>query len=478
MATTARLGIDIVGTDRTRAGFASAQRSMAGLNRSVNQFKGITAGFVGGNILASFVRGLISVNREVPAVKTAFDNMSTAWRGFAQKVGEAGLNDALINFANRLGNLIVGTDGLSKSIGAFLGGAVNTMGALFEGIGRSIAFVYDNIVIFGRGLAALIIVETASKIIALGRGFVLLISTMRAAGIATGIFTLIQRRMLLFWTAIIAVGAHVTGTFEKLTGVINQAFEAGEKLLPLLGEDIALGLQRMGFDVKSLTADFGNYESKLVGIPSATDPATASTVKLGKAAKTAALDVASTTSVWQEIGQTISSSFSSSIDGLIDRTMSLSQAFSSMVTSILKSLTNMFANQAFNSLFGGGSTGGGGGFLGSLFSSFFKGPASPMPSTTFGGPKAAGGPVSVGKSYLVGERGPEMFVPGVAGGIIPNGRGGNQVNVTVKNYVGARVETRQDSRGNPIIELHKMVADVVDGRMQGRFGVKPTKVRR
>ena len=477
MATTARLGIDIVGTDRTRAGFASAQRSMAGLNRSVNQFKGIAAGFAGGNILASFVRGLISVNREVPAVKTAFENMSTAWRGFAQKVGEAGLNDALINFANRLGRLIVGTDGLSKSIGAFLGGAVNTMGALFEGIGRSIAFVYDNIVIFGRGLAALILVETASKIIALGRGFVLLISTMRAAGIATGIFTLIQRRMLLFWTAIIAVGAHVTGTFDRLTEVINQAFEAGEKLLPLIGEDIALGLQRMGFDVKSLTADFGNYESKLAGIPSATDPATASTVKLGKAAKTAAIDVASTTSVWQEIGQSISSSFSSSIDGVIDRTMSLSQAFKSMATSVLKSVTNMFANQALNSLFGGGSAGGNG-ILGSLFSSFFKGSASAMPSATFGGPKAAGGPVSAGKSYTVGENGPETLVMGNSGHIIPNGRGGNQVNVTVKNYVGARVETRQDSRGNPIIALHKMVADVVDGRMQGRYGAKPAHVRR
>jgi phage-related minor tail protein len=31
-----------------------------------------------------------------------------------------------------------------------------------------------------------------------------------------------------------------------------------------------------------------------------------------------------------------------------------------------------------------------------------------------------GGPVSGGQPYLVGERGPELFVPSVSGGIVPN----------------------------------------------------------
>jgi hypothetical protein len=54
----------------------------------------------------------------------------------------------------------------------------------------------------------------------------------------------------------------------------------------------------------------------------------------------------------------------------------------------------------------------------------------------FGGARANGGPVGAGRAYLVGERGPELFVPGAAGGIIPNNRlggGGVQnVNVTVQ----------------------------------------------
>lgn len=38
----------------------------------------------------------------------------------------------------------------------------------------------------------------------------------------------------------------------------------------------------------------------------------------------------------------------------------------------------------------------------------------------FGGARAEGGPVGSNKTYLVGERGPELFVPNVAGTIVPN----------------------------------------------------------
>lgn len=38
----------------------------------------------------------------------------------------------------------------------------------------------------------------------------------------------------------------------------------------------------------------------------------------------------------------------------------------------------------------------------------------------FAGFRADGGPVSSGKSYIVGERGPELFTPNVSGGITPN----------------------------------------------------------
>jgi phage-related minor tail protein len=37
-----------------------------------------------------------------------------------------------------------------------------------------------------------------------------------------------------------------------------------------------------------------------------------------------------------------------------------------------------------------------------------------------GGARAAGGPVDAGVPYLVGEKGPELFVPGASGAIAPN----------------------------------------------------------
>jgi hypothetical protein len=75
----------------------------------------------------------------------------------------------------------------------------------------------------------------------------------------------------------------------------------------------------------------------------------------------------------------------------------------------------------------------GGGFnLGSAFSAAF--------TSVLG--FANGGNPPVGKASLVGERGPELFVPSVPGRIIPNGQigGGNPVSVTI-NAPGATAET-------------------------------------
>jgi hypothetical protein len=56
--------------------------------------------------------------------------------------------------------------------------------------------------------------------------------------------------------------------------------------------------------------------------------------------------------------------------------------------------------------------------------------------SVFGGPRAMGGSVTGGSSYLVGERGPELFVPNSNGSIVPNSRmGGTTVNISVSGAV-------------------------------------------
>lgn len=60
-----------------------------------------------------------------------------------------------------------------------------------------------------------------------------------------------------------------------------------------------------------------------------------------------------------------------------------------------------------------------GGLLGSLFSSFAG--SGGGGGGQFDGYRANGGPVTSGRAYMVGERGPELFVPRTSGTVLPNG---------------------------------------------------------
>jgi hypothetical protein len=63
--------------------------------------------------------------------------------------------------------------------------------------------------------------------------------------------------------------------------------------------------------------------------------------------------------------------------------------------------------------------------------------------TAFGGFRANGGSVQAGKSYVVGERGAEMFVPSSNGTIVPNGgMGGGTINITVNGAIDAEGTAR------------------------------------
>jgi phage-related minor tail protein len=59
------------------------------------------------------------------------------------------------------------------------------------------------------------------------------------------------------------------------------------------------------------------------------------------------------------------------------------------------------------------------------------------------GARAMGGPVNAGSPYVVGEKGPELFVPSSSGSIVPNGAmgssGGGSGGVTVNYNIAAGV---------------------------------------
>jgi lambda family phage tail tape measure protein len=103
---------------------------------------------------------------------------------------------------------------------------------------------------------------------------------------------------------------------------------------------------------------------------------------------------------------------SSAIDKFVDTgKLSFSDLASSIVKDLLKIQLRMAMMQSISSMFGGG-------MFGNLFGG---GPTEVSATTSYVGPAFAdGGNPPVGIPSLVGERGPEIFVPKTAGTIIPN----------------------------------------------------------
>lgn len=99
--------------------------------------------------------------------------------------------------------------------------------------------------------------------------------------------------------------------------------------------------------------------------------------------------------------------------------------------SALNEIAAYALQSGISSLFGGGGggSGGSGGGLGGLGNLFGQ-----TIGALFGLPgRASGGPVSPGRAFIVGERGPEVFVPTAAGRIETQGGGaGSDVRVAIQ----------------------------------------------
>lgn len=114
----------------------------------------------------------------------------------------------------------------------------------------------------------------------------------------------------------------------------------------------------------------------------------------------------------------------------------------SFVNAVGQMIAQWLAFKAIQSATGGG--------LGGIVGSFF------------GGGFAQGGPVLNDRAYLVGERGPEIFVPNTAGSIIPNNQTGAGGNVTVNLIEDRSRAGKTESRmNNGAQELDVFVADIM-----------------
>ena len=135
---------------------------------------------------------------------------------------------------------------------------------------------------------------------------------------------------------------------------------------------------------------------------------------------------------WQEIAGTIENGVVNAIEGAIQGTKTLGEVASSVFNQIASQLLRMGVNYA----------------LSGMFPALFP-------------QRAEGGPVKGGSPYIVGEKGPELFVPGSSGNIVPNdAMGGANIVVNV-DASGSSVEGDEaQSR-----ELGNMLAGAIQAEL-------------
>lgn len=118
----------------------------------------------------------------------------------------------------------------------------------------------------------------------------------------------------------------------------------------------------------------------------------------------------------ENIFSSMTSNMNSALDSFVDNGKF---SFNDLASSIIRDILKIQLRAAAANLFSSGAN-----FLGFT-----------LPG------RATGGPVSAGMPYMIGERGPEMFIPAQAGNIVPNnklsGMGGGGSNTYITNNISA-----------------------------------------
>ena len=151
----------------------------------------------------------------------------------------------------------------------------------------------------------------------------------------------------------------------------------------------------------------------------------------------------------KELGDTLEQGLVENIKGAINGT----QTFGEAMGNVLNNLKNKLMDRALSNLFsgigdavfgdGGKNKGILGGFLGGLF-------------------KANGGPVRQGGSYIVGERGPELFTPRASGNITPNSAMGGSTSIVVNVDANESQVSGNTAQGN---ELGQQIAIAIQSEL-------------
>lgn len=216
----------------------------------------------------------------------------------------------------------------------------------------------------------------------------------------------------------------------KLQNELLGVPEAQERVLKALGDDRSKYSQK---EIDAVTAEIEAYNQKKEAIERTKD-----------------------------IMETVSSSMEDAFMSMVDGTKSAKDAFKSMAAEIIKELYRVLVVQRMVSAISGAF-------------SFASGPSTGSFGLPFGGANASGGSMVTGKSYLVGENGPELVIPRHSGTVVNanqtaamgGGSGATVVNnnITVTGSDAAMVRTEVAKMIPQITNATKSA--IIDAKQRG-----------
>ena len=299
----------------------------------------------------------------------------------------------------------------TSGTGSAMKSVVDTLVTVFNGLARGIIFVIDNITTLFQVFKVFVAAQIVSFVAAAGMSFIGLAKSIRSAGRMLSLFTLMQRMGLKGLVLLAGGVAIVTGNFELLQQEMASLWRRAKQLLPDSLQD----------KIEELAGSFDGYLTGIDFEPVINDAqrATKTLGQMNAVTKDASSSISSSLKgVGKQIGQlsplgrTMANAFTNAFDAIADGSFKARE----FLGGLAKDIAKMFANRAIMSL------------IGSVFPAGGISTRAPLDYGPFI-PRASGGPVTSGSSYLVGERGPELFVPKSSGNIIPNNQmGGSQSN--------------------------------------------------
>jgi len=401
-----------------------------------------------------------AIEKQSKTLNGAFSNLGDSFDMFKKAIGEAGFNEALVNLAKFFSITAKNSDGLAQAIGRFLTGGVNLIPVIFTKMGNAADFVSRNLDFLRKSLIVITSAVFARMILGQAVAMLRFAAALMTASKAMALFRAGTKLLTLGSAVTVVIIAQLMGKLDDLVDTLKEATDQATKMIDNVFpgfkkgiDDLLPGLDAEIASIERLTkandVNIGStkeLDEQLSALLGTFDEGTPKVTTFADALKKLAEEAKDTQRAMADVALNGLQSLEDSLVDVIMQTKSAKDAFKAMARSIIADILRMQIRKAI------------------------IGPIAEALPGFLPAPQAAGGPVTANRPYMVGERGPELFVPNRNGGIVPNhqmGGGGVTVNQTINLSTGVSDTVRAEVLNMLPQIQNATTAAVLDTRRRG-----------